>query len=126
MMPTNGDIRAMRRLSRWRRENRRPHSKQDIERRRGFSWGIAGAAFVMLAQLLQAPSLDQALVVTACAAAVAIACATFDALQMELYISVGEQGLPHVERYFACRAEWLATRGAVTSLLVAVMGVVWH
>lgn len=127
MMPTDSDIRAIRRFNRWHRENPTARSSEDLEKRRLSAFGIAAVALAILVQLLQARPLDGSLTMAAAACAVAITCGTFDALVTQIYLGIGEQSFAHIHlRYFMSGSELLATRGAMASILIAVAGVLWH
>ncbi len=125
-MPTDSDISALRRFARWHRSNPRPPSRETLEQRRLFAVGAAGAALAILLQLLQAGPLDGSLTLSAVASGVALTCGIFDAIQIQMYLSLGEPAFPHLDHYLASGSEWLATRGAMVSLFLAVSGVLWH
>ena len=126
MTPTDSDMSSLRRFARWHRSNPRPPSKETLERGRLFGLGAAGAALAILLQLLQAGPLDGSLTLSTVASGVAITCGIFDAIQIQMYLTLGEHAFPHLDHYLASGSEWLATRGAMVNLFLAVTGVLWH
>lgn len=126
MMPSEDDMRAINRFAKWHRENPRPLQTRNFERMRMSSYGIAGAAFLILVQLLSIQPLSGSLILTAIACGIALPCAIFSAVQMQTYISVGTRAYSHADRFFYSGSDWLASRGALVSLFVAVAGVLWH